>query len=153
MERLEDRRMLTGTWTPLINMPSGGLDVALLLSNGTIMAHGGGSEWDQLTPDSNGSFVNGMWSQLASMNHMRGAFTSDVLPNGDIFVLGGEYYDGNGPVFNTKSGEIYDTFSQTPQWTEIPYDDPQSFSDDPSEVILPDGDILCGETGKGDITH
>jgi hypothetical protein len=45
----------------------------MLLSDGTVMAEGGNVDntWYKLTPDSTGSYVNGTWSQLASMHVAR----------------------------------------------------------------------------------
>ena len=70
-------------------------------------ANGGGSEWKyvwyKLTPDSKGSYKNGTWSQLASMVDTRLYYSSMVLPNGNVYVAGGEYGSGG----SDARGEIY----------------------------------------------
>ena len=72
-----------------------GLSTSLLLPNGDLMVLGSGpnggptNTWYEITPV-NGSYANGTWTQLASMNQSRLYFSSDVLPNGDVFVFGGE---------------------------------------------------------------
>src|SRR5947207_12158066 len=76
VERLEERAMPTGTWTTLANpFPSDGAGNMLLLSDGTVMVHGGAgfasNAWFRLSPDSTGGYVNGTWSQLPAMNLAR----------------------------------------------------------------------------------
>ena len=147
LEELEPRRLLSvsgGTWTPLTNVPSGeGTGTMLLLSNGTVMAQAPDTTdvWYQLTPDASGSYINGTISQLASMNLQRKDYTSDVLPNGNVIVVGGEESGPSGAKNFTNTGEIYNPQANT--WTSItPF--PQSeFGDDPSEV-LPNGTVLAG---------
>src|SRR5580704_10283197 len=90
----------TGTWTALTNSsiyPNQG--EMLLLTDGTVICDNGngigyGTGWDKLTPDIHGSYVNGTWSSIADMNYDRFAFSSQVLPNGQVYVAGGEYGSG-----------------------------------------------------------
>jgi hypothetical protein len=118
----------------------------MLLSDGTIMVQGGGSNdavsaWYQLTPDNLGDYTNGTWSQLASMDLARLYFGSNVLPDGRVFVVGGEYSGPNTQPTWTNQGEIYDPVADA--WTPIT-DFPQSqFGDDPT-MVLPNGEILAG---------
>ena len=110
----------------------------LLLPNGDVMAQEDndsgtyGPVWYLLTPNSNGSYVDGTWSTLASENDTRLFFSSDVLPDGDVFVAGGEYGTGG------STAEIYNP--QTNVWTETPAPG-NRFSDANSEV-LSNGNIL-----------
>lgn len=105
----------TGTWTQVAtNAPHANEGVMLLLTDGTVICHttqggGDGTGWDRLTPDSNGSYVNGTWSTIAQMHNTRLFFSSQVLPSGKVYVAGGEY--GNG----TSKGEVYDPATNT--WT------------------------------------
>ncbi len=153
VECLEDRTLLTGgTWTPLTNLApdTSGIQTMMLLSDGTIMAQGGSDSasknWYSLTPDSSGSYVNGAWSLRASMNLERLFFPSNVLPDGRVFVYGGEYSGPNTTGNIVNNGEIYDptTNSWTPV-TPIPLSlDPGNvFGDDPTEVIA-GGKVLAG---------
>src|SRR5262249_40020824 len=68
-------------------------------------------------------------------------FGSNVLPSGNVFLVGGEFAGPNArqPDPSSKS-EIYDPVTDT--WTPIP-DHPETFGDDPS-VVLPNGKILAG---------
>jgi fibronectin-binding autotransporter adhesin len=127
-----------GTWTPLANLPPGVVGAMLLLSDGSVMVEndndGGtyGPAWYRLTPDSSGSYVNGTWSTLASMNYTRLFFSSQVLTNGNVYVAGGEYGTG------TSTAEVYNTLTNT--WTVTPSSG-HRFSDANSE-ILPNGNVL-----------
>ena len=141
VEELESRVTLTGgTWTQLAS--SGGGGTMMLLSDGTVMVQGLGitASWSRLTPSSTGSYVNGTFSNLASMNVSRLYFASNVLQSGNVFVYGGEY--SNGANNWTNSGEIYNPLNNT--WTKLPtITGISNFGDDPSEM-LPDGTVLCG---------
>src|ERR1700758_490582 len=104
-------------WTRLINQPTFLCDTALLLTDGRVMVHQYGdpqhngqgmNNWWALTPDANGSYLNGTWSQLASMSSNYGPlyFASAVLPDGRVIVEGGEYNFLVGA--ETNKGAIYD---------------------------------------------
>ncbi|MBV8342548.1 MAG: hypothetical protein JO173_09235, partial [Gammaproteobacteria bacterium] len=56
------------TFTPLTNQPPDGITFTMLLTDGTVLAQDGFYDymWWKLTPDINGSYVNGTWTQLAS---------------------------------------------------------------------------------------
>ena len=109
-----------GTWTRLAHQPSFLCDTALLLTDGRVMVHQYGdpqhngqgmNNWWALTPDANGSYLNGTWSQLASMSSSYGPlyFASAVLPDGRVIVEGGEYNFLIG--VETNLGAIYNPFT------------------------------------------
>jgi hypothetical protein len=57
------------TLTPLTNQLLDGINLTMLLTDGTVMAQDGSypyMRW-KLTPDINGSYLNGTWTQLASL--------------------------------------------------------------------------------------
>jgi hypothetical protein len=142
VETLEARTVPTGTWTALTRQipDAGGTGTMLLLSDGTVMAQGGGisNTWQRLTPDATGSYVNGTWTGLASMQYTRLYDGSAVLPDGRVLMVGGEYSSAGG---DTNTGEIYDPLANT--WTPIAHYPQSIFGDDPVEV-LPDGRVLGG---------
>src|SRR5262249_1751870 len=128
LELLENRDLLSATWTPLTNQfpDPGGTGTMILLSNGTVMVQDNGAkaaqynQWFQLTPDASGNYANGTWSQLASMSTQRLYFASNVLPSGKVFVLGGEFSGRKLAGNITNTGEIYDPVANT--WSPIaPY--------------------------------
>jgi hypothetical protein len=65
------------------------------LTDGTVMVQGPDSGatniWYKLTPASSGSYLNGTWSTLASLNTPRLYFASEALTSGKVLVIGGEY--------------------------------------------------------------
>jgi len=143
IEALEPRRLLTGTWTALTNPAPSGSGTMLLLSDGTVMVQGGGitNQWAKLTPDSTGSYVNGTWSPLASMNTARRFYGSDVLPDGRVLVVGGED-SGPAAVRNfSNTGEIYNPV--TNKWSAIP-NFPELIGGDIPTETLPNGQVIAG---------
>jgi hypothetical protein len=155
LESLEDRRLLSGTWAALANpMPAhtpDGTETMLLLSDGTVMVQGGGggttaanaasSNWFKLTPDAYGNYANGTWSTMASMGTQRLFEASNVLKDGRVFVLGGEYSGPNTTKNWINTGEIYDPVANT--WTATANFPQAQFGDDPT-AMLPDGRVLAG---------
>ncbi|MBK7405844.1 MAG: immunoglobulin domain-containing protein [Phycisphaerales bacterium] len=136
--------LAAGTWTKLAHNAPAGVNLMLLLPDGTVMAaHNDGQtigkEWYRLTPDIHGSYVNGTWTTLASTTYTRLYFQSQVLQDGRVYVSGGEYGTG-GP-----RAEVYNP--QTNSWTIVtpgsPFWNPSSdnFYDCNSE-ILPDGSVM-----------
>lgn len=108
--------LAAGTWTQLAHAPPGPAGHFLVLPDGTVMAESLGSDygpgWFRLVPDSHGSYANGTWTNMASMNFTRLDFDSLVLTNGKVLVAGGEYGTGG------ATAEIYDLAANT--WTTIP---------------------------------
>jgi hypothetical protein len=144
LESLETRTMRSGVWTLLPGPSRSGFGTMLLLSDGSVMLHEVGISsspaWYKLTPDASGGYVNGTWTSLKPMSVSRLYFTSDILPSGKVFVLGGEF----GQQYENNSGEIYEPI--TDRWTTIaPFPQP-TFGDTPSEVS-PNGNVLAGSAG------
>ena len=133
-----------GVWTALTNAnPAGGCGTMMLLTDGSVIVQGPGvtSTWKKLTPDSSGNYLKGTWSSIASMGTPRLYFGSNVLPNGKVFLIGGEYSGSNGDQNFSNTGEIYDPVANT--WTPIANFPRTEFGDDPT-VLLPTGKVLCG---------
>jgi hypothetical protein len=113
-------------WTPLENPPPFGTPGTMLLeSNGTVLVHnepdnnttGGTNQWWKLTPAANGSYIDGTWSQIASMpsSYTPLYFASAILPDGRMIVEGGEYI-GENAVWSNQ-GEIYNPVTNT--WASV----------------------------------
>src|ERR1022692_1163972 len=130
----------SSTWTALNNAPPVGVNNCLLLSDGTVLGMNGAGQCVKLTPDIHGSYVNGTWTTLATMNSSRLFFSSVVLTNGNVFVAGGEYGDAN-----HYDAELYD--SQANTWTVVPGSQSPNFnySDSPAE-LLPNGNVLVSDS-------
>jgi Kelch motif len=113
-------------WQPLKNQaPSGpnGVQIMIQGTDGSILVQSyDGQTWMKLTPDEKGSYVNGTWTTLGLEPVARLYFASQIMPDGRLFVAGGEY---SGPALIpdwSNTGEIYDPL--TNKWTIItPYPD------------------------------
>src|SRR5689334_17934515 len=105
------------TWTKLKNAAPGGTVTLYQLTDGTIMVKDGDASWAKLTPDAKGSYVNGTWSNLASMSECRYWFSSHVLRDGNVWILGGEYTGAGCPANWSNTGELYNTV--TNKWSPV----------------------------------
>jgi hypothetical protein len=137
--------MAQGTWIPVTNQAPNSIDTCLLLPDGTVMAASSGQSgvsnlWYRLTPDSSGSYANGTWSQLASMNDVRLYYSSEVLTNGEVFVAGGEYAPAAFSGTGSTNGEIYNPVLNT--WTVLPNTPGYNGFYDSCSETLPNGNVL-----------
>ncbi len=111
------------SWQALTSQPPNGTGVGavLLLTDGTVIAHqedgGNWQAWYKLTPDINGSYLNGTWTQIAAMPSGYGPlyFGSAVLKNGEVIVEGGEYNFGSSSW--TNLGALYNP--KTNKWVSV----------------------------------
>lgn len=103
------------SWTKVSNPAPNYPGTMLLLTDGTVMVSGGWNAWMRLTPDAKGSYINGTWTELAPMSMPRLYFASQVLPNGEVWVGGGEY-SGTGLAEN-ESGTAETYNPVTNRWT------------------------------------
>ncbi len=153
-EPLEDRVMLSTTFTwAQANSLYAGTGTALQYPDGSVMMQGdyydnngsleytGGTSnvWDVLKPSSTGSYVNNSNPSFSLMGTSRLYFGSDVLPDGKIFVMGGEYSGTNGDDNEINTGEMYSGGA----WSPIA-NYPQATFGDNSTMLLNDGLILLG---------
>lgn len=137
-------------WSRLTNQPMFNAGAMLLLTDGTVMvqdlgpANGGGRGWWRFTPDINGSYLNGTWSQLASLRagYAPLYFASAVLRGGRVIIEGGEYNDGM--MVQTNQGALYDPVVDT--WTPVPPPTGNQWSmiGDAPGTALADGEFMMG---------
>jgi hypothetical protein len=127
----------------LAHQPPITVSLPFLLTDGTIMLQSDDdADWFRLTPDDTGSYLNGSWSQLASLpaGYEPYAFASSMLADGRLVISGGEY---NNNVFTlTNQGAIYDPM--TNQWTSLQAPAGWDFIGDSPSVVLADGRFLVG---------
>jgi hypothetical protein len=132
------------TWQPLKHQPNfGGVGAMLLLTDGTVLVHReplNAEHWHKLTPDIHGNYVNGTWSQVASLPGGYGPFFfgSAVLSDGRVVIEGGEFINGQ-QVWSTQ-GAIYDPLKD--QWTSIQPPSGWNFIGDATAMVLPDGTLM-----------
>jgi hypothetical protein len=139
--------VVTGPWQSLNNPLRGGnAENPLLLTDGTVIVHIDRTRfWWQLTPDTNGSYVNGTWSQIATLlppGYAPRFFGSQVLSDGRVIINGGEYNDndnGGMPVW-TSMGAIYHPLFGA--WRNVP--PPMGWANigDAQTVVLNDGTYM-----------
>ena len=124
-----------------------------LLHDGTVVAQDcDAPDWWRLTPDINGDYADGTWSEIATMPVINDVqysplyHASAVLPDGRLIVEGGEYNgsQNNGNGVWTNLGAIYDPVANT--WTPVnppnsPADNPTAWSaiGDAQSIVLPNG--------------
>jgi len=80
-------------FTQLKNQPPDGAQLTFLLTDGTVLAQGdNNSDFYVLTPDNTGSYVNGTWKQVGSLQsgYSPSANASQVLADGRVLFEGGE---------------------------------------------------------------
>ncbi len=131
----------SGTWIPLAHPPPSSAGHFLLLSDGTVMAqanpyaNGYSQDWHRLVPDSHGSYVNGTWTTMPSMNYTRLDFATVVLQDGRVLVAGGEYGTGQ------NNAEVYDPVNNT--WTMTGgAPSGQGGFEDSGAILLANGNVL-----------
>jgi hypothetical protein len=133
--------MMAGTWSALANAPPDELATTLLLTDGTVLAQGfGTNHWYRLRPDASGGYANGTWTTAADSTEAPLYYASGLLRDGRVIYSGGEY-DGFSMVF-LNSTEIYDPVVNT--WTSVaPPAGWASIGDSPG-CVLPDGRWFVG---------
>ncbi len=128
----------------LKHQPPDGAGIVFLLTDGTVLAQGGSeSDWWKLTPDITGSYQNGTWSQMASLpsGYVPDAFSSAVLADGRLVIVGGEYNFGNFELTNLAA--IYDPAKNT--WTPLAAPKNWSYIGDSPALVLPNGMFFIGD--------
>jgi hypothetical protein len=148
---LAEKMPAQSQWTRTTNNPPVNLGTMLLLTDGTVIAHQENDQtgnvatlsWYKLTPDINGSYINGTWSQIASLPTGYGPlfFGSAVLPDGRVVVEGGEYNQYGGGF--TNLGAIYDPVANA--WTSVNPPSGWGSIGDASTVVLSNGTLMLAQ--------
>ncbi|RTL46398.1 MAG: hypothetical protein EKK53_04165 [Burkholderiales bacterium] len=130
----------------------------ILLTDGTVLVHDanrpslsntfGGANWYRLTPDGSGDYRNGSWSAALPMSGQRKYFSSGVLKDGRVFVVGGEYSDTLGDTDTTADqdirAEIFDPVTNL--WSTLNKPSPtfDFIVGDAISIVLADGRVMFG---------
>lgn len=136
---------LAQTLTRLKNQPPDGIIISYQLTDGTVMVQGNNcSDWWKLTPDITGSYVNGTWTQLASLpsGYAPYAEASAVLADGRLIIEGGEYSECGNVFTLTNQGAIYDPVANT--WTAVKPPTGWNYIGDSPSLVLPNGYYVIG---------
>jgi hypothetical protein len=132
----------------------------LLLTDGSVLVHTDDTDqWERLTPDASGNYADGTWSSVApscfpagncSTYYQPQYYASAVLPDGRVFIEGGEYDGTNTEVFSTD-GAIYDPAANT--WTRVTAPSGWASVGDAESAILANGTLMvadCCDGGNGE---
>ncbi len=143
-----------GPWQGAPRAPAANLCNPILLTDGTVLvASGDTPDWYKLTPDINGDYAHGTWSQVASLPVINGTqyaplyHATGLLPDGRVIIMGGEY-DGTNYGVWTNQGAIYDPVANS--WTPVPAPLGAGWNQigDAQSVMLADGTFMlascCG---------
>lgn len=148
---------MAGTWKDLAHQPGVSIDTMLLLTDGTVMAHELASpNWHRLTPDANGSYLNGTWAAMPPMppnsdipvgqngpDYGPVFYGSAVLRDGTVLVAGGEY----NMVYPGGSVDAYAATRFDPvggSWTNLVPPAGWGNLGDVPLCVLEDGRVLLG---------
>jgi hypothetical protein len=128
----------------LKNQVPDGVLITFQMTDGTVLAQSGAENtWYKLTPDNTGSYINGTWTQVASLppGYQPLYFASAVLADGRLVITGGEYNQNNFAFSN--QGAVYNPLKNA--WTVLkPPKGWTNIGDSPS-VVLPDGRYMVGD--------
>jgi len=130
------------SWAGLNHQPGAPLSLCLLLTDGSVMCQSN-RDWYKLSPDIAGSYVNGTWSQLATLRagYDPSAYASAVLADGRVVLVGGEY-TSNGTFVLSNNGAVYDP--KTNSWIALPPPPGLLYVGDAPAVVLANGKYLIG---------
>jgi hypothetical protein len=140
-------RSRAGGWQPIASVPgfANGPQTELLLTDGTVIVQDYcTSNWFKLTPDKNGNYTTGTWTQTASMPSNYGPlyFASAVLADGKLIANGGEYNGSACTGVETNLGAIYDPVKNS--WTAVTGPSGWSRIGDAQSVVLSNGTYMLG---------
>lgn len=135
-------------WTKVRNAPPFSPGTMLVASDGTVLVHaepgsGGTNLWYKLTPNSRGSYIDGTWSQIASMpaSYNPLYFASAILPDGRMLIEGGEYLGGT-PTWSNK-GAIYNPVRNS--WQSVAPPGGWNNIGDAQGIVLANGTFMLSQ--------
>jgi hypothetical protein len=147
-----------GTWHAVKAAPPSAVGHMLLLTDGSVLVDSfffsvHTDSWYRLIPDSTGSYINGHWVNAASApaGYNPLYFASEVLPSGQVVVIGGEY--NNGSSAWTTLGAIYTPHSNS--WASLAAPTGWANVGDAQSVVLANGKMMlanCCSTQEAILT-
>lgn len=146
----------TTAWVPLADQPPFSPGTMLLESNGSVLVQaysttgGGSGTWYELSPNAQGSYVDGTWSKIASMpaGYAPLYSASAILPSGQMIIEGGEYL-GTTPAWTNK-GAIYDPVSNT--WQSVAPPPGWNNIGDAQSDVFPNGAYMLAQACQNCLT-
>ena len=143
----ERSRARAGGWQQIATVPAftNGPATQLLMTDGTVIVQDFCTpNWYRLTPDQNGNYLTGTWSELPPMpsGYAPLYFASAVLADGHVVLNGGEY---NGTACNaveSNLGAIYNPFTNA--WASVSPPSGWGHIGDGQSVVLDNGTYMLG---------
>ncbi len=139
-----------GTWTTVTKAPLSGLCTPEVMTDGTVLVASCNSKyWLRLTPDANGNYADGTWSETATLPVINGTqyapqyHAAAVLPDDRMIIEGGEYNGSNSEVW-TNLGAIFDPVTNS--WTPVTAPSGSGWSQigDAESTVLANGTFMLG---------
>ena len=102
------------SWTQLRQNPGQIANAMWLMQDGSVLVNLYGSmQLMALTPDGQGSYANGSWTDAGNFLLEKDTFASAVLSDGRLITCGGEHTGGSQAQAETNFCEIYDPVTQS----------------------------------------
>lgn len=142
----------TGPFTALVNQPPEPGYLTMLLTDGSVLMQSinDAGAFYELSPDSEGSYVNGSWRRVSSppAGYAPYASAEAVLADGRVLFVGGEYNQNNyslpfAPSGLTNMSAVYDPVAD--RWQMIAPPPGVAYIGDSSSAVLPDGGFVYGD--------
>ena len=142
----------TGPFAALVNQPPGPGYLAMLLTDGSVLMQSiaDAGVFYELSPDSQGSYVNGTWRRVSSppVGYAPYAGAEAVLADGRLLLVGGEYNQNDyslpfAPSGLTNMSALYDPVAD--RWQMIAPPPGVPYIGDPPSAVLPDGSFALGD--------
>lgn len=142
----------TGPFTALANQPPEPGYLTMLLTDGSVLMQSinDAGSFYELSPDSEGSYVNGSWRRISSppAGYAPYAAAEAVLADGRVLFVGGEYNQNDyqlpfAPSGLTSMSAVYDPAAD--RWQMIAPPAGVAYIGDASSAVLPDGDFVFGD--------
>lgn len=141
-----------GPLTALASQPPQPGYLTLLLTDGNVLMQSisDAGVFYELSPDPEGSYVNGSWRKISSppAGYAPYAAAEVVLADGRVLFVGGEYNQNNyslpfAPSGLTNMSAVYDPVAD--HWQMIAPPPGVAYIGDSSSAILPDGSFVFGD--------
>lgn len=142
----------TGPFTALVNQPPEPGYLTMLLTDGSVLMQSinDAGAFYELSPDSEGSYLNGSWRKVASppVGYAPYAAAEAVLADGRVLFVGGEYNQNDyglpfAPSGLTNMSAVYDPVAD--HWQMIAPPPGVAYIGDSSSAVLPDGGFVYGD--------
>jgi len=144
----------TGRWASaqslrvLAHQPPVTMQLSFLMTDGSVIAQSAQfpNVWYRYAPDAFGNYLTGTWTQIAGLQsgYAPSAFSSAVLADGRLAIIGGEYNAGGQYDLQlTNLGAIYDP--KTNVWTPLGHPAGWAFIGDSPNSVLPGGQFFVGQ--------